>query len=60
MGWDSSVGIATLYGVDGPGFEYQWERDFSHPSRTTLWPTLFPAKMALGLFPRGKAAGVWF
>jgi hypothetical protein len=32
VGRDSSVGIATLYGLDGPGIESHWGRDFSHPS----------------------------
>ena len=25
--WDSSVGIATRYGLEGPGIESRWERD---------------------------------
>jgi hypothetical protein len=33
---DSSVGIATRYGLDGPGIEYRWRRDFPHPSRPAL------------------------
>jgi hypothetical protein len=36
---DSSVGIATRYGLDGPGFESRWGRDFPHPARPTLGPT---------------------
>jgi hypothetical protein len=31
--WDSSVGIATRYGLDGPGIKSRWGRDFPHPSR---------------------------
>jgi hypothetical protein len=31
MGRDSSVGIATRYGMDGPLIESWWERDFPHP-----------------------------
>jgi hypothetical protein len=27
--WDSSVGIATRYGLDDPGIESWWGRDFS-------------------------------
>jgi hypothetical protein len=27
-GLDSSVGIATGYGLDGPGIEFRWRRDF--------------------------------
>jgi hypothetical protein len=30
----SSVGIATLYVLDGPGIESRWGRYFPHPSRT--------------------------
>ena len=29
---DSSVAIATRYGLDGPGIEYRWRRDFPHLS----------------------------
>jgi hypothetical protein len=38
-GPDSSVGIATDYGLDGPGIESRWGRDFSHTSRPVLRPT---------------------
>jgi len=33
------VGIATGYGLDGPGIESQWGLDFPHLSRPTLGPT---------------------
>jgi len=36
VGRDSSVGIATGYGLDGPGIESRWGRDFPHLSRPTL------------------------
>jgi hypothetical protein len=45
MGRDSSVGIATGYGLDCPGIESQWKRDFSvsvqtgpgaHPASCTI------------------------
>ena len=39
VGRDSSIGIATRYGLDGPGIIFRWGRDFPHPSRTTLAPT---------------------
>ena len=48
-GRDSSVGIATRYGLDGPGIESRWGRDFPHPSRTTLGPTQPPIQWVLGL-----------
>ena len=35
----SSVGIATGYGLDGPGIESRWGRDFPHLSRLALGPT---------------------
>jgi len=31
--------IATAYGLDGPGIESQWERDFPHLYRPALRPT---------------------
>jgi len=37
--WYSRVkwaGIATRYGLDGPGIEPRWGRDFPHPSRPAL------------------------
>ena len=42
FGRDSSVGIATCYGLDGPGIGSRWRRDFPHPSRPALGPTQFP------------------
>ena len=42
VGWDSLVGIATRYGLDGPGIESRWGRDFPHPSRLALGPTQPP------------------
>ena len=35
----SVVDIATGYGLDGPGIEYRWGRDFPHLSRPALGPT---------------------
>ena len=50
-GWsgrDSSVGISTRYGLDGPRIESRWGRgrDFPHPSRPALRPT--PASYTVG------------
>jgi hypothetical protein len=38
-GRDSSVGIATSYGLDGPGIESWQGRGFPHQSRPALGPT---------------------
>jgi hypothetical protein len=53
MSRDSSVGIATRYGLDGPGIESRWGRDFQHPSR------VYPASctMGTGSFPGVKRPG---
>jgi hypothetical protein len=50
-GWDSSVGIATHYGLEGPGIESQWGQDFPHPSRLLY--------NGCRVFPGGKAARAW-
>ena len=57
-GRDSSVGIETVYGLDGPGIEFRWGRDFPHPSGPALGPTQPPIEWIPGL-SRGKAAGAW-
>jgi len=55
---DSVVGIATRYGLDGPGIESRWGRDFPYPSRPAVGPTQPPIQWVPGLF-RSKAAGAW-
>ena len=48
-GRDSSVGIATRYGLDGLGIVSRWGRDFPHPSRPALGPTQPPVQWVPGL-----------
>jgi len=38
VGLDSSVGIVTRYGLDGPGIKTRWTRNFPHPSRPAPGP----------------------
>jgi hypothetical protein len=40
----SVVAIATAYGLDGPGIESRWGRDFLHLSRPALRPTQPPVQ----------------
>ena len=44
QGPGSVVVIATGYGLDGPGIESRWWRDFPHLSRPALGPTQPPAQ----------------
>jgi hypothetical protein len=52
-GSGSVVGIATAYGLDGPGIESRWGRDFPHLSRPALTPTQSPVQWVPDL-SRGK------
>ena len=47
-GSGSSVVIVTGYGLDSPGIEFRWGRDFPRLSRPALRPTQPP------VFPAGK------
>ena len=44
LGPGSVVGIETGYGLDGPGIESRWRRDFPHLSRPALGPTQPPVQ----------------
>ena len=56
-GHDSSVGTATCYGLDGPGIEFRWGRNFPHLSRPAPRPTQPTTKMGTGSFPGVKRPG---
>ena len=53
----SSVGIATRYGLDGPGIESRWGRHF--PASVQTVPGAHPAFyiMSTGSFPGIKRSG---
>jgi len=60
-GRDDSVGIATRYGLDGPGIESRNGRDFPHPSRPALGPSYTTSTRSLsggggGVKPPGRGA----
>ena len=46
----SVVGIATGYGLDGPGIESPWGRDFPHLSRPSLGAHPASRTMGTGYF----------
>ena len=56
VGRDSSVGIATRYGLDGPGIESCWGQDVPHLSRPGHSAS---CTMGTESFSRDKAAGAW-
>jgi hypothetical protein len=47
----SAVGIANRYEMDGPGIEYKLGRDYLHPFRPALGPTLLPTQWEPGFLP---------
>ena len=51
-GPDSSVGIATDYGLDGPGIEFRWGEIFRRPDR--LWGPPSLLYNGYRVFPGGK------
>jgi len=56
MGRDNLVGIASRYGLDGPGIESRFGARFSaHVPLPALGPKYNVYRVILG----GKAAGAW-
>ena len=55
---DSSVGIVTRYGLDGPGIEFRLAEIFrTRPDRPWGPPSL--VHNGYQVFPGGKSAGAW-
>jgi hypothetical protein len=63
LGQDSSVGTATRYRPDFPGFECRWGQDFPHSSTATPGPARSLIRWVTGYSfgggGGGKAAGAW-
>ena len=54
---DNVVGIVTRYGLDGPGIESRWGRDFSAPVQTGSEAHPASYTMGTGPFPGVKQPG---
>ena len=57
VGRDSSVGIATRYGLDGSGTESRWGASFSAPVQTGFEAHPASYTMGTGSFQRVKRPG---
>jgi len=55
---DRAVGVVTGCGLDGPGIESRWGRDFPHQSQPAQGPTSY-CKLGKGSLFQGKVAGAW-
>jgi hypothetical protein len=59
VGWDSSFGVVTCYGLDGRESNLGGGRDFLHLSRPAMVLTKTPIQWVSGLSLRGKAPVAW-
>ena len=57
MGRGSAFGIATRYGLGGPGIKSRWGRGLPHPSRPALGAHPASCTMGTGSFPGVKQQG---
>ena len=57
MGRDSSVGIATRYGLDGPGIEFRWGGEIFRTRADRLWGPSSLLYVGFGSFPGVKGPG---
>jgi hypothetical protein len=58
-GRDSSVGIATRYGLDGPGIESRWGGEIFRTCPDRPWGPPSLLYKGYRVFPGVKAAGAW-
>ena len=59
MGRYSSVGIATRYGLDGPGIESRWWGEIFRTRPDRPWDPLGLLYNGYRVLAGGKAAGAW-
>ena len=58
-GWDSSVGIATRYGLDGPGIESRGGGEIFRTRTDRPWGPPCLLYNGYRVFTGGQAAGAW-
>ena len=56
--WHALECTTTRYGLDGPGIESRWWRDFPHPPDRHWGPSSL-MHSGYRVFPEGKVAGAW-
>jgi hypothetical protein len=59
VGWDSSVGIVTRYGLDGAGIEHRWKDEIFRIRSDRPWGPPSLLHNGYRVFLGGKAAGAW-
>ena len=59
MGRDSSVGIATHCGLEGPGIESRWGGEIFRTPPDRPWDPPSLLYNGYRVFPGGKEDGVW-
>jgi len=57
VGRYSAVSIEARHGLDGPGIESRWRRDFPNPSRPTPGSRSTYCPMGTGSFPGVRRPG---
>ena len=59
QGCDSSVSMATHYGLDGPGIESQWGEEIFNTRPDRPWDPPSLLYNVYWVFAGGKTAGSW-
>ena len=59
LGQNSSIGIVTHYGMDGPGIVSRWGDEIFRTFPDRPWGPHSLLHNGYRVFPGGKAAGTW-